>query len=353
MPKHSFFPPPHKVAYPFFTTLETSAGRSIQQADIVASHHHDSIACASVRDFTLGRIVPVGDGELPKTILPYCLDVPGCRSFYLGGLSADEAAFAPFYYLYARRKATQVFIVPWNVGPLTPAAQIEPVLLFSPGRCGSTLLTRILAEAKVPTVSEPDFYTQYTAGYLFDGAPDLYRGPVKTAMHQLEHDLMSALTDRGTVVIKLRSDVCLAARPLLADAGRRPKTLFMIRNIESWARSSLRVFDYEPDQTLARYLLALKCFAWQQQRSDCLAIRYETLIASPEATCARLALFLNCSIAPDAIVRAFAQDAQQGTPLERGKHTENPHHQTKLKEIHRLWNEPKYTALRTLAASIA
>ena len=38
-----------------------------------------------------------------------------------------------------------------------------PILLFSPGRCGSTLLSQLLFDGGISNVSEPDFYTQLTS----------------------------------------------------------------------------------------------------------------------------------------------------------------------------------------------
>lgn len=271
---------------------------------------------------------------------------------YLEGLDPAAAQAAPFYYLYARRHATHAVLVPWERQSPPFDAPQEPVLMFSSGRCGSTLLTGILAEAGVPSVSEPDFYTQYTAGCLFGGQPEFYRGPARRAVDAVMHDLAAALTPGGTVLVKLRAEVCYAVRPLLALAARRPKTLFMIRDIEPWARSSLRIFDFEPDQALSKYVLGLKCLAVQRELSDCHVLRYETLLRRPDETCAALAAFLGRTIAPEAVARAMAHDAQSGTPLARGTHPARAEHDAKLAEILRLWDSPKYADLRALAESL-
>lgn len=318
-------------------------------AEILGAHHAGTLDCAAPQDFLLAPPRPVQLDTLPGIFLPYCLDVANRRSIYVGGLTLEAAKGAPFYYLYARRQARQAVLVPWSRGPLYHPAE-DPIFLFSAGRCGTTLLTRILFEAGIAAVSEPDFYTQFTAGALFGQEQALYAGAVKTALDNLTNDLAAALAGGDSLVVKLRAEVCFAVKPLLG--GKRGKSLFMIRDIAPWARSSLRIFDYAADETLAKYTLALKCLAVQRALGDCHCIRYESLLRQPEQSCAALGRFLGRSIMPEAIRRALARDAQSETPLARGLHPPRPNEEKKLAEILALWNTPKYAPLRQLASAI-
>jgi hypothetical protein len=85
-------------------------------------------------------------------------------------LDLQKLRQAPFSYLYARQEAKTVLLVPWEAGQINhPRAETDPIYLFSPGRCGSTLLHNILLAANISSVSEPDvggalfsrFYRQY------------------------------------------------------------------------------------------------------------------------------------------------------------------------------------------------
>src|SRR5471030_1797962 len=138
--------------------------RAIISAEIREARRTERIAISSPDDFLIVQKRAVSrDAALSETLLPYCLDFIAWRAVYVGGVDAKGAQAAPFYYLYLRRNARRIVSVPWEQGALTQGAVRAPVFLFSPGRCGSTLLSSILFAAGVANVSEPDFYTQATA----------------------------------------------------------------------------------------------------------------------------------------------------------------------------------------------
>jgi hypothetical protein len=316
----------------------------ITRAAILKAHNTNNVVCSSPEDFVLG---PQDVIRTPGQVLPYCFDIAGKRSIYVSGLDPAAARRAPFYYLYARRQATSVTFVPWEAGSILPSTDtVKPIFVFSPGRCGSTLLNRIFFEAGVPAVSEPDFFTQFTAGILFDAKPELYAGTVKTALINLTRDLVHGLSRENLLVIKLRSEVCFVVKLLLGIPQERPKTIFMFRALEPWARSTLRMFEYSPQQLLSKYTLALKCLMVMRRMSDCHVVYYESLLADPVRECAALGGFLGKPISPEAATRAMAEDAQEGTPVARSRRIDPPELDAKIAEIVRLWNAPNLAGLR-------
>ncbi|MGB8601641.1 MAG: hypothetical protein WCD42_05535, partial [Rhizomicrobium sp.] len=220
-----------------------------EQAAILARHNQDNFVCASTGDFSYGPFQPAAPDQYQKA-LPYCLDIPARKIVYLGGLDASTARTAPFYYLYARRNAAQAFLRPWHQ---TPAA-VAPLFLFSAGRCGSTLLCQMLNAAGLAAVSEPDFYTQFTASMLFDADPKGLFAAVGPALQHMTADLATTLAGGGKLVIKFRSDVSLAVRPLMALFPEARKSLFLYRDFPGWARSTLRSFPCKPTQLISQYL---------------------------------------------------------------------------------------------------
>ena len=278
-----------------------------------------------------------------QAVLPYCLDPVRLRSLYVLGADLRETAAAPFYYLHLRRTAREVVSVPWEQGRLIAGGTGSPILVFSPGRVGSTLLSSILFEAGVPNVSEPDFYTQATRA--FAASPF---NPLRAAMHEavlnLGRDLAAAFGTGAPVVAKLRAECCRAPWLILEEG--RPKTIFMTRHFEAWARSTGRVFRAGPKRAVAKYLQALRALDWLQHNTQCHLLLYDALLADVGGTCTALGAFLGCDIAPEAAERALARDSQEGTPLELGARPERADADEVLAETLKLWGSDKLVRIR-------
>src|SRR3569833_1430708 len=120
--------------------------RPILHAPVVERRRVDRIAISTAGDFVLGASQIIARAEAVRlNALPYCLDFARRRFLYVTGVDSEEAQRAPFYYLHLRRTAQTVLSLPWEGVGLLGGAQKVPVFLFSPGRCGSTLLSRVLS----------------------------------------------------------------------------------------------------------------------------------------------------------------------------------------------------------------
>lgn len=317
--------------------------RKILRAAVRAARRTERISIAAPGDFALGAEQPIAPSEASNLgLLPYCLDIVHRRSVYVGGVDVREAQGAAFYYLYLRRNARFVVTIPWEAGALTRNSR-APVLLFSPGRCGSTLLSRILFEAGIANVSEPDFFTQATSRWAASAINPL-RSTMRRAVLAMGGDLCQVLAPYGPVVAKLRAESCRAPA-LLADPRER-RVLFMTRNFADWARSTERTFRNAPAKMVGKYFTALSCYDYVRRSSDSHLIRYEDLMADPPAACQKLAQFLGREISSAAIDAAMKKDSQEGTPLAQGQRDETPDSERRLAKTLALWNSDKVKRMR-------
>ncbi|MEI9991596.1 MAG: hypothetical protein WDM86_16320 [Rhizomicrobium sp.] len=318
------------------------ATRDITTAEIKTARRTDRIAISTPGDFLTSTIRPF-DRAGADGLLPYCLDFLRRRSVYVGGVDGEGAQAAPFYYLYLRRNATRVVSVPWESGALAPGEARAPIFLFSPGRCGSTLLSRLLFEAGIANVSEPDFYTQATTA-LCASPFNPFRAMVAEAAAAMGADLAAALDPVRPPVVKLRAESCRAPDLLVRPQERR--TIFMTRGFEAWARSNGRAFRNGAQKSVRKYLTAMSGYAWAKRNGTCHVIHYERLLADPPAEAAALAAFLGRGISAEAVASSMKEDSQKDTPLRRGARSDLPGWERRFDATMVLWNSAKVRRAR-------
>ncbi len=171
-------------------------------------------------DFTLGagRAVDLARAHAPD-VSPYCFDLAD-RTLLC--VSTPDIAGSTFFYQAQRRLARTVVKVPVDA---LPEAHASPTLIFSIGRCGSTLLFRAFEAAGVRIVSEPDFFTQAAMAGRHQPDDPYLRSAIGRAAQLLPYS-----------AFKLRLE-CNAAPLLIAGAFETPKVLFILRDPADWASS--------------------------------------------------------------------------------------------------------------------
>ena len=201
-------------------------------------------------DFVLRRRdTPV---PFPKGALAYCVDLQAERVLFTCHPHAAMAALfqAPFLYAAQLHGASHAVSVPYERLAECEAGKpvLAPVLIFSPGRTGSTLLTRLLRAASVACASEPDMLAQICR---FGREDRLRMGlPMEPALMRACLASVTAALAGGLPLIqppfvKLRSHC--NARPLpLLDALPGTRAVFMLRHAKPWARSRHRAFGETP-----------------------------------------------------------------------------------------------------------
>lgn len=179
-----------------------------------------------------------------KTVLPadallttpnlslYSFDDDTRRAVFVETSPEVDLSAAPFYYLAQKEHAQRIFTVPYSVFNALAAELLDPtqlILLYSVGRCGSTLLCRALGElGNVTTFSEPDAYT-HIAGMR---PPDSSRDQELTELARSATRFLSlntAAIHEGIFLLKFRS-WCTEVADLLHGACPDAHALFLARD---------------------------------------------------------------------------------------------------------------------------
>ncbi len=251
-------------------------------------------------DFVLdaGRIVDRGRMRDPD-VSPYCFDFDARQ---LLCVSTPPIAGETFFYQAQRQHARSVIKVPYDE---LPEASASPALIFSVGRCGSTLLVKALAAAGVQALSEPDYFTQ--AVVLGRHAP------------ALQDAIGRATALLGATAIKLRAE-CSNAPLLIAGAFRAPRLVFVVRDAVGWAESVRRV-SRAPDAAgtaalLRGFLLGLETLA---ARYDVRICHYDDFrVPTASYVNALLGwLGIDARLRPAAAAELAGRDAQEGSVVSR------------------------------------
>jgi hypothetical protein len=187
----------------------------------VRARIRDLLSISQPEDFILDASRAVNSSRMfDPDVSPYCFDLAN-RSLLC--VSTPDISGAVFFYQAQRQYARTVINVPFET---LPKGTASPVLIFSIGRCGSTLLVRALEAAGMRAVSEPDFYRQ-------------------AACHRpLDMSLRSVITGATRLlpysVIKLHLE-CNHAPVLIAGAFDSPRIMFILRDPVDWAASLRRI----------------------------------------------------------------------------------------------------------------
>ncbi|HEX4524277.1 MAG TPA: hypothetical protein VH704_12220 [Casimicrobiaceae bacterium] len=240
-------------------------------------------------------------------VSPYCFDLAN-RTLLC--VSTPDISDATFFYQAQRQHARSVITVPFDALPEGPDA---PALIYSIGRCGSTLLVRALQAAGVRTVSEPDFFTQAACQQPPDAS---LRRVIAGATRLLPYS-----------VIKLRLE-CNNAPLLIAGAFGSPRIMFILRDPVDWAASLRRLSRNSLDlgwavAQLGRSLLALDELARNYAVRICY---YEDFRSLDPGTIADVISWTGASgsVSTQALQAIAARDAQEGTIVSRASVREVP-----------------------------
>lgn len=321
----------------------------------------------SPEDFAFDDAGPLDPREVLRdpTYTLYCFDFDGSRALFAQCPNQKAVDRAAFFYQAQAEKATAFATMPFS-NFLDLAATIpEPrgglVLVHSTGRCGSTLVSKVLASVRdVHSLSEPDEFTQiarlYAAGeasaeWCEQALAGSARWRCKPRLGPPAH----------RVCLKTRSEVLVMADSL-ARLFPNAKHLFLYRDGIAWIKSVMQAFPHERDffdadlnrelesawaralPTMRDYIdpgsplnpVQVRIFGWitcmeayfklAKSRVSLLPIRYEDLLARPTAACEDIFRF--CEIADvdwDAVREVLSRDSQEGTSFGRAERGRNPY----------------------------
>ena len=318
-----------------------------------------------LRDAGVGRTVRPSDFRLrdngaidPRIVLQnpnltlYCLDFESREALFLETPPDCDLTRVPFLYAAQYESALRAVSVPFTLlDRLAEEVVIDParlILIYSIGRCGSTLVSRAYAEAaNVESLSEPDVFTQLLGVWGYEGLDSKEKTDVVRNCTLLQC-APGKIKGANAWVFKFRSMVT-EMWPLFYGAFPEARVVFLYRGNEPWARSFHRMMG-SPDPSepspmaMLRYFFgrltprleqlesasALEIMAsmWLSVMEACLAmkraglplfiVRYEELNAAPLDVLARM--FAHSGLGADAVGNlsaVLAQDSQAGTQLSR------------------------------------
>lgn len=336
-----------------------SQHRNARILSIVGKQRAHPAAVAAVGDFSVRERGYVD----PRLALRgsswslYCLDHPRREAVFVNTADADLYN-AAFYYQAQYEAARELMTISYetlhDLATEADTAQERLILVYSTGRCGSTLVSRAFAQAVgVGSLSEPDVFTQLVAMLAGnETTPGELRRLVRSCLKIQAYSVLEARQLR-TCAIKFRG-VVVALWPILFDEFPAAKVVFLYRNAETWAASCARAYrmldpavrhftlqardlmdqlwvrsgwdadarggGLDIEDFLARtWLYVIRhCLAMQRREAEIFIARYEELLRAPEASLQ--ALFAHCELAMQAtfILQTFMeQDSQGGTLYDR------------------------------------
>lgn len=273
-------------------------------------------------DFELDDGKEVGASRLFEAdVSPYCFDL-ATRSLLC--VSTPDISSAVFFYQAQREYARSVIRIPFESLPPGPPS---PALIFSIGRCGSTLLVKAFRAAGVRTVSEPDFYTQAACG----DPPDVsLRGAIAGATRLLRYP-----------VVKLRLE-CNNAPLLITGAFEAPRIMFILRDPGDWAASLRRLSRNSLDLNWAVAQLRGSLLALDEL-SRTYPVRlcyYEDFRALDSGAVVELLAWSGASggVSPETLRAIADTDAQAGTNVSRASVRDVPDDLEFVKAFRREWS---------------
>jgi hypothetical protein len=276
-------------------------------------------------DFALAAGRAVASSRMfEPDVSPYCFDLAN-RTLLC--VSTPDISDATFFYQAQRQQARTVIKVPFDA---LPEETGSPALIFSIGRCGSTLLVRALQAAGVRTVSEPDFFTQAACQHPPDAS--------------LRRVLAGATRLLPYSVIKLRLE-CNNAPLLLAGAFDSPRIMFILRDPVDWAASLRRLSRNSLDLGWAVGQLGRSLWALDElTRSYAVRIcYYEDFRALDPGTIADVLSWTGGSgaVSTQALQAIAARDAQEGTIVSRASVRDVPDDLPFRDAFRRQWSQSR------------
>lgn len=286
---------------------------------VLASHHVDSTRMVRPADFDTEIVAEVAEPQRVdgwQAFVPLCVDWRGARVIYSRWDDERAMTDVPFLYQRQRRHARWLADVPFDrLDALDRTERMTPTFIFSVGRCGSTLLSRLLTAVGEPSLSEPDVLTNVAH---FDDDAD--RAAAEGVREQVIRSCVSAFAHAcgPAPVIKLRAR-CNRAVDVFLNAMPRARYVFMCRNRADWVRSNAQAFG-DSGESLAE-LLKVSVEAFGRMRAagvDPALVWYEDLLSDPLGALQRILPARHDLAAQRAAIgRALRTDSQEGSGLSR------------------------------------
>ena len=287
----------------------------------------------------------------------YCLDWERQMGLFVETPVEIDLTRAPFYYQAQAEHLTGMVEMPLETFHQMAETISLPkkglVFIHSTGRCGSTLISKVLEAApEVNSLSEPDAFTQLVIIRDGDASKDaVITEALKSAV------AWHCKPRRGQapelVAIKTRSEVVEVAE-LMSMAYPEAKNLFLYRDMHSWIQSIYRIgrddrpyYDVEMNRQMENgfakmnplvakarkpeapmHPMQIWALNWvagieryrnlQAQSYTVAAMRYADIVGQPDWMVAELSGLCGIEISDSVtLAQALERDSQEGTTFSR------------------------------------
>ncbi len=273
----------------------------------------------------------------------YCLDFENHHAYFTETPPDCDLSRVPFMYQAQYQLSTHLVRISFDtlhrLSSEVHYAQSKLLLIYSVGRCGSTLVSRALNEVEgIDSLSEPDTFTQLLPNRGSEALSYDERAALLRSCTALQC-APGLARGKDVFALKFRSDVTHLA-PLFYSLLPQAKLVFLYRNAEPWARSNWRyvqvafpgvagtsVDSPRPDWN-GRTMLESLAMRWLgpmqtiqemlQQGIPLFIARYEELTSHPHEVLGKM--FAHCGLGSrtvGSLDTVLTQDAQEGTVLSR------------------------------------
>lgn len=223
---------------------------------------------------------------------------------------------APFHFIYLRDNVKEIGNISFSARYNHPSNYSDPYFIFSTGRCGSTLLSKILQCFDVISISEPDFYNQLIHQYV-----NLkIRTEISLLKFQQIYSMMTADLlmpfNYQRAFLKLSSNCNYFPSLVLSCCREKPKVIFLIRNFISWTNSRKKTFETNLQSDYSDYIKALETFLYLKENCNALLIKYEDICSNVESVKNELCNFFSIEIKDQELLDlVLTQDAQKDSKI--------------------------------------
>jgi hypothetical protein len=202
------------------------------------------IGVSSIADFRVRRSGQVDAQVLldDPHITPYCLDDTRREAVFVESAPDSDPTAKPFFFLAQYQAALRLFTIPFEtlnrLGDSAGDRFHTFIPMYSVGRCGGTLLSRVMNRAgSVLSLDEPDVYNNLVEMRPRDGSRD---AEIEALVRSCTRLLFKPPKPHvNTLFIKFRPQ-SIEIGDLLYRAFPSARTMFLYRNADTWARSAAR-----------------------------------------------------------------------------------------------------------------
>jgi hypothetical protein len=323
--------------------MQAKFARPVHVRRVLARSHVDTTRLLRPSDFEstiVRRISGTTLLEELRSCLPIYADWHAERLAFGRWRGTTPPTAVPFLYQHQRSHADELIEVPFErLDELCCAEGMRPTFVFSIGRCGSTLLSKLLLAAHEQSLSEPDVLTHVAQ---FDDEDSKLRAAGSEALI-VRSCVESFRSYCGPhPIVKLRAR-CSGAADVFLSAFPDANYVFMFRSRAEWVRSNVRAFGASAQSLVA--LLLQSGTAVRQMRlagAPPTVLWYEDLLTDPVAALrAVLPHRADLAACGPALQEVLSRDAQAGSTLSRDALARRDANERVIDEFETLWREAR------------